>query len=233
MRVRLRVCPVEALATVLQNRRARFHPQAIDISSNLVEFKTMASPTDKVAARKAARLVWSQLLSAAPAGQRLRANLLAYVQSISLPAHSRILAYLPLPDELDLVPVLAALPGTIYLPVTRSDGMDFHEMQWSQPGGQPVLVPGYRRVPGPSPQAAQLQLPLHADDLILVPCLGCNAAGYRLGRGGGYYDRWRERLAPARKLGVLPARLSALDFQAEAHDLRLDIIVQADRVVEL
>ena len=27
-------------------------------------------------------------------------------------------------------------------------------------------------------------------DVVLVPCLGYTASGYRLGYGGGYFDRW-------------------------------------------
>ncbi len=55
---------------------------------------------------------------------------------------------------------------------------------------QQVLQPGSFGILEPDPAneilvAAQV-------DLILVPCVGCDRQGYRLGYGGGYYDRLLE-----------------------------------------
>jgi len=66
---------------------------------------------------------------------------------------------------------------------------------------------------------------------LLIPCLGFNEHGYRLGYGGGFYDR---TLAP----GTRPATLGiayacqAADFAADVHDVPLDLIVTEDTSVE-
>ncbi|MDR1291907.1 MAG: 5-formyltetrahydrofolate cyclo-ligase [Clostridiales Family XIII bacterium] len=66
-------------------------------------------------------------------------------------------------------------------------------------------------------------------DLNLVPCVCCDVDGYRLGYGGGFYDRWLEgRGAPAVVLCfenmIVPA------VPREPHDRRADILV-TDAVV--
>lgn len=42
----------------------------------------------------------------------------------------------------------------------------------------------------PEPDAACPLVPKEEIDAVLVPCLLCDREGYRLGHGGGYYDRW-------------------------------------------
>ena len=62
--------------------------------------------------------------------------------------------------------------------------------------------------------------------LVLIPSLGLHPQGYRLGRGGGYYDRWLPRL-PASALTVAAVAADGiLPFgPLEAHDARLDMAI--------
>ena len=68
--------------------------------------------------------------------------------------------------------------------------------------------------------------------LMLVPLLGYSCSMQRLGRGGGYYDRYiaanRERIITA---GIAFSVSCLEDFEAEAHDAFLDIIITPDSVV--
>ncbi|MDR2839480.1 MAG: 5-formyltetrahydrofolate cyclo-ligase [Azonexus sp.] len=74
----------------------------------------------------------------------------------------------------------------------------------------------------PTPAAGDWLTP----DLILLPLNGFDAAGYRLGYGGGYFDRTLAALSPrplAVGVGFEINRLPSI--QPEAHDQRLDWIV--------
>jgi 5-formyltetrahydrofolate cyclo-ligase len=59
---------------------------------------------------------------------------------------------------------------------------------------------------------------------LLVPCLGFNADGYRLGYGGGYYDRTLAA-APRPSRWASPTACQAAAFRHAPHDVPLDIIV--------
>lgn len=59
---------------------------------------------------------------------------------------------------------------------------------------------------------------------LLVPCLGFNARGYRLGYGGGYYDRTLASIPRPLTAGVAYACLEA-DFASAPHDVALDRII--------
>ncbi len=58
-------------------------------------------------------------------------------------------------------------------------------------------------------------------DLILTPLLAFDAAGSRLGQGGGYYDRTFAALPEVTRIGVAYAGQEVGRLEIEAHDVRL------------
>lgn len=61
-------------------------------------------------------------------------------------------------------------------------------------------------------------------ELLLVPCVGYNAAKYRLGYGGGFYDRTLASAPRPRAIGVAYT-CSRAEFAVESHDIPLDAVV--------
>jgi 5-formyltetrahydrofolate cyclo-ligase len=78
----------------------------------------------------------------------------------------------------------------------------------------------------PVPRDERVMVP----DLLLVPCVGFDDSRYRLGYGGGYYDRtlgaWPAGTKPV-TVGVAfeAGRCEAGSIPHEAHDLPLDLVV--------
>lgn len=59
---------------------------------------------------------------------------------------------------------------------------------------------------------------------LLIPCLGFNTENYRLGYGGGYYDRTLALLPRPLTLGIAYSNQEA-QFGHGPHDVPLDVIV--------
>src|SRR5204862_6228792 len=77
------------------------------------------------------------------------------------------------------------------LPLLRPDG----DLDWASYEGPDSLVAGPRglREPGEPPRGVDA---VARADVVLVPALAVDAAGRRLGRGGGSYDRALARGGP-------------------------------------
>ena len=66
---------------------------------------------------------------------------------------------------------------------------------------------------------------------VIVPALRIDQSGYRLGQGGGYYDRALPHLK-AWKIGLVYAgELNSEELPHEAHDIRLDAAASPSIVV--
>ena len=69
-------------------------------------------------------------------------------------------------------------------------------------------------------------------DVVVVPCVGFTSDGYRLGYGGGYYDRWLAAHGHVVAVGVAWSFASVDEvFVAQPHDVPLALIVTEAGVV--
>lgn len=61
-------------------------------------------------------------------------------------------------------------------------------------------------------------------DLVVVPMLGFDKSGYRIGYGGGYYDRFLQT-TNAFKLGVCYQELMSESLPVSEHDVKLNAVI--------
>jgi 5-formyltetrahydrofolate cyclo-ligase len=74
----------------------------------------------------------------------------------------------------------------------------------------------------PKPKETEVVVPT----LLFVPCVGFGAGGYRLGYGGGFYDRTLAQLQPKPyTVGLGYANGLLQDFDPEPHDVPLDAML--------
>jgi len=67
--------------------------------------------------------------------------------------------------------------------------------------------------------------PTAAPTVAFVPLIGFTAAGHRLGRGGGHYDRWLAENPGVTAIGLGWDCQLADALPQEAHDQRLDMVI--------
>ena len=77
------------------------------------------------------------------------------------------------------------------------------------------------------PSADCVELESNQLDLVIVPGVGFDALGARLGRGGGHYDRLLQGLT-ATTCGVCFRQQVLPRVPEEAHDIKMDCIITPD-----
>ena len=135
--------------------------------------------------------------------------------------HSPILAYWPLMDEVDIRPLIDRLVDegrTVLLPKVTGD----ETMELRRYTSRSDLKEGAFRIMEPvgEPFARYDQI-----TLALVPGVAFDAAGHRLGRGRGYYDRFLTGCPSIYKIGVCFPFQRVAEVPAEAHDVCMDEII--------
>lgn len=167
--------------------------------------------------------------------------------------YKTLFTFLSLPSEPDTAPLnrlALAHALTVAAPRIQGDAITFHRIAsadgpfasgphgireplptdprlWptANPGDtDPLLQPNEPIYPG-----TEIQFPL----LVAVPSLAFTLDGRRLGRGGGYYDRFlsallaefADRRGEITLMGLCPERRVLLDIPTEPHDIRVDCLM--------
>ena len=126
----------------------------------------------------------------------------------------RIHTYLPLPEEVNLEPSLRFMLDQglqLYAPKTLAQGQlenrPLRDLQALRHGRYHTRYP------------ATTEVYTGGYDLILVPGLAFDPAGYRVGYGGGYYDRLLAHTPHRHALALAyPFQMLAQELPREAHD---------------
>ena len=186
-------------------------------------------------AKKALRAALIARRDALPADVRRQAGREIVRRVRALPAWGRartVLAYQAFGSELDLDELQQELlrrGGRLVAPRVPAVGRILELRQVREPRSD--LRPGRWGIPEPDPARCPEVEP-GAIDLVLVPGVGFDVAGNRLGYGAGFYDRLFERLpVSALRLACAFDAMVCTAIPCEPHDQRIDLLVTEMRTV--
>ncbi|PWE28496.1 5-formyltetrahydrofolate cyclo-ligase [Pararhodobacter marinus] len=130
--------------------------------------------------------------------------------------------YLPIRTEIDPRPAMAAHDGPVGVPVIPGKAQPLLFHLWTPDA---VLIDGPFGARVPEEGVAMVP------QVLIVPLLAFDARGYRLGYGGGFYDRTLEMLrkaGPVTALGFAYGAQEIAEVPIDAYDQRLDGVVTED-----
>lgn len=141
-------------------------------------------------------------------------------------AGQRVAFYMPIRTELDPRPALAGHDGPLCLPVVVAPEAPLAFRLWT---------------PGAPMQKGDFGIEIPADpreirpEVIVVPMLAFDRRGYRLGYGGGFYDRTLQALratGPVVAIGFAYGAQELPHLPTEPTDQKLDLIVTETGILQ-
>lgn len=184
----------------------------------------MSTPSEKNETRRRLRKARQAIppLERQRAEQRINRLLKGYLKR-----GKRLAVYWPIGSELRLDGLVTAARkrGTLlYLPYIQPG----KQRLWFTPYPADSRPERQRRGKLRIPQFAGQKIRIHNLHGIIIPLIGIDSRGYRMGQGGGFYDvtlaATRHRLCPL-KIGAGFACQQTERLPVEAHDMRLDVWV--------
>lgn len=127
--------------------------------------------------------------------------------------------YMPIRTEADPLPVMALHAGPVGVPVIQAPGQALVFHRWTK---------GCAMTPGPFGARVPTGGVAMVPQVLIVPLLAFDARGYRLGYGGGFYDRTLAALraaGPVLALGYAYGAQEVPEVPIDGYDQRLDGVV--------
>lgn len=127
--------------------------------------------------------------------------------------------YMPMRTEIDPLPAMARHRGPVGVPVILAPATPLRFRQWT---------PETEMVAGDFGALIPKEGPWIEPQVVISPLLAFDARGYRLGYGGGFYDRTVQALRLRHKVTVIGFAFAAQEIDQvpiDEHDQPLDAIV--------
>ncbi len=193
-------------------------------------FRVPKLKEQKAATRKQAGA--ARKLAAQQAGDAAATDLAAlFVDQIPLGNVAAVSGFLPIGSEMDVRPLLNRLRAKeieVSLPVVIGNDLPLVFRKWCD--GDPLIEEEFG-TKAPGPEAKEL-----VPDLLIVPMLAFDRLGYRLGYGGGFYDRTLARLRRDKRIVAVGVAYAGQEIDVvprDELDQPLDRIVTEKEVIRI
>lgn len=139
------------------------------------------------------------------------------VQTKEYKNSKNVMLFYPLENEVNLLPLLEDKTKNFYLPRINDN-----ELECCKYSKGDELCESCFHTKEPICEACEIS----NVDLVVVPALACDKDNYRLGYGGGFYDRFLKDFK-GKKVVCIPKELIVSTVYPESHDIKMDLILHS------
>jgi len=159
-------------------------------------------------------LAWRAALSDAERQAAAQGLLRTFLRERPVEVPCIVSGFWPIKDEIDIRPLMTALADQGYrlaLPVVLGRGQPLRFRTWRPGEALEKGVFGTLQPPAEGEVAVE-------PDVLIVPLLACDRDGWRLGYGGGFYDRTLAGLRARRRVTAIGVCFDGQVVDAVPHD---------------
>ena len=137
------------------------------------------------------------------------------VQTEEYKRAKNIMIYYPLEKEVNLLSLLMDKSKTFYLPRIKGENLECCKYS----SGDELCESCFHTLEPICSACSKKEV-----DLVIVPALAVDKNNYRLGYGGGFYDRFLKDFEGT-KIVCIPKELIVETVYPEKHDVKIDLII--------
>lgn len=157
-----------------------------------------------------------------------------------------VLLYYPAKDEVDIRPLLGGYLNNYHLISDSRRGLP--QKKYDEDEQTKIYLPSISDLSITliskdtrlKTRFNSIKEPVHPDrqlpeqiDLAVIPGVIFDEKGYRIGHGGGWYDRLLSKVRFNIKIGLSFDELVVRNLPVEAHDQKVDIVITDKRIIDL
>lgn len=141
-------------------------------------------------------------------------NLISFINQKNI---NSIGLYYPIKKEPDILSIFEALSckHQLFFPFIKGDEMEFKKVSSLN-----ELTVGKFSIPSPI-ETAKTEIP----KILLIPSVAVNKSFYRLGMGGGFYDKYLAKNNTPIKCAIVFGEFDNTDFEPDQWDTKMDFVV--------